>query len=314
MPNQIEVSVIIPVRNSEKFLASCLFSAVSQEFSLPFEIIVINNGSTDNSREIIEKFAKQHKNVRHIITEGLSVGFARQRGIEEAKGKYICFLDSDDMYKLSFLNVMHKTITFHDADIVNCSYVKIKPNGRISRNTLARKRVFDRIGGVTALLRDLNIRGYMPMKMYKASLIKNLKLPVSSKLIMFEDFLINFAIYIKADKTVTLKDPLYFYRRTDESATTNLANDRTDLHLKCFAAVRFIADQSQDPRIVKAFRQRNFRYWLSVFADVFLSWKVNSRPFLVELHQAEKTKRLITSRKPLPIQGMPWEDLINEIK
>jgi heptose III glucuronosyltransferase len=64
-----------------------LFSVVSQDFSLPYEVLIINNGSTDNSREIIEKYAKKYKFVRQIITDGLSVGFARKRGIDEARGQ-----------------------------------------------------------------------------------------------------------------------------------------------------------------------------------------------------------------------------------
>ncbi len=313
MAHSIAVSIIIPVRNSEKYLSSCLFSAVSQDFLLPYEVIIINNGSTDNSREIIDKYAKKYKFVRQIITDGLSVGFARKRGIEEAKGQYICFLDSDDMYKLSFVKKMYETITTNNVDIVNCSYVKINPNGRISRNILARKRSLDCIHGVRSLLRDFNIRGYMPMKMYRADLIKNTKLPISSKLIMFEDFLINFALYSKASKTTTITEPLYFYRRTNESATTNLSSNRTDLHLKCFAAVRFLAEQTGDKAVIDEFFKRGFRYWLSIFADVFLSIKVNERPFFVELHRAEKIKRVILSRKPLPIKGMLWEQLIKEI-
>lgn len=314
MNSQIEVSIIIPVRNSEKFLSPCLFSAVSQDFSLPYEVIIINNGSTDNSREIVGKYTKKHKNVRHIVTDGLSVGFARKRGIEEAKGKYICFLDSDDMYKLSFVKKMYEKITQNDADIVNCSFVKINPNGRISRNVLAKKKTLNRIQGVRSLLRDFNIRGYMPMKMYRSELIKNTKLPVSSKLIMFEDFLINFALYAKANKSITLTEPLYFYRRTNESATTNLSSDRTDLHLKCFAAVRYLAEQTGDELIIKEFFRRGFRYWLSIFADVFFSVKVNEKPFLLELHRAEKIKRVILNKKVFPIQGMPWEQLISEIQ
>lgn len=314
MANPIAVSVIIPVRNSEKYLSSCLFSIVSQDFSLPYEVLIINNGSTDNSREIIEKYAKKYKFVRQIITDGLSVGFARKRGIDEARGQYICFLDSDDMYKLSFLKKMYETITQNEADIINCSYVKIKANGRISRNILARKRVLNRIQGVRTLLRDFNIRGYMPMKMYRADLIKNTKLPVSSRLIMFEDFLINFALYCKANKSVTITEPLYFYRRTNESATTNLSSNRTDLHLKCFAAVRYLAEQTGDKLIIEEFFKRGFRYWLSIFADVLLSIKVNERSFFIELHRAEKIKRIILSRKAFPIQGMPWEHLISEIR
>lgn len=314
MNQAIEVSIIIPVHNSEKFLSLCLFSAVSQDFPLPYEIIVINNGSTDNSREIIDKYAARYDNIRHIITEGLSVGFARKRGIEEAKGKYICFLDSDDMYKLSFLQVMHDALTKSDADIVNCSYVKITPAGRITRNILAANRVYNHLESVKSLLKDFVVRGYMPMKMYRAELLKGNKLPVSHKLLMYEDFLINFAIYAKAKKTVTLAEPLYFYRRTNESATTNLSRNRTDLHLKCFAAIRYLAEQTGDKQIVQAFQKRQFRYWLSIFADVFMSIKVNAHSFFVELHKAEKMKRLILSSKNLPIKDMPWEELIDEIK
>lgn len=314
MTNPIAVSVIIPVRNSEKYLSSCLFSVVSQDFSLPYEVIIINNGSTDNSREIIEKCTKKYKFVRQIITDGLSVGFARKRGIDEARGQYLCFLDSDDMYKLSFIKKMYETITQNGADIINCSYVKIKPNGRISRNVLARRRILNRVQGVRTLLRDLNIRGYMPMKMYRTDLIKNTKLPVSSKLIMFEDFLINFSLFVKAEKSVTITEPLYFYRRTNESTTTNLSSNRTDLHLKCFAAVRYLAEQTGDKSIIDEFHKRGFRYWLSIFADVFISRKVNEKPFLLELHRAEKIKRIILSRKPLLVRGALWEQLISEIK
>ncbi|MFA5481065.1 MAG: glycosyltransferase family A protein, partial [Bacilli bacterium] len=243
MNTNIEVSIIVPVRNSEKYLSDCLFSALLQDFDYPFEVIVINNGSNDHSEQIIRHFSLRHKNLRHIITKDLSVGFARKRGVEEAKGKYICFLDSDDMYKLSFVRRMHEAITTTNVDIVNCSYVKIMPSGRISRNILAKKRTYDQVGGVSALLRDFNIRGYMPMKMYRSELIKNTHLPVSSKLIMFEDFLMNFSLYAAARKTITITDPLYFYRKTNESATSNLANNRISLHLKCFAAVRYLAEQ-----------------------------------------------------------------------
>jgi hypothetical protein len=150
--------------------------------------------------------------------------------------------------------------------------------------------------------------------MYRAGFIKNADLPVSNRLIMFEDFLINFALYCYANKTITLTEPLYFYRRTNESATASLSSNRTDLHLKCFAAVRYLAEQTGDEKIIRTFFKRRFRYWLSIFGDVLMSIKVNEQPFFIELHRAEKIKRILMSSKPLPIAGMLWEDLINEIK
>ncbi|MFA5223432.1 MAG: hypothetical protein WC411_03815, partial [Bacilli bacterium] len=73
-------------------------------------------------------------------------------------------------------------------------------------------------------------------------------------------------------------------------------------------------EQTGDKAVIDEFFKRGFRYWLSIFADVFLSIKVNERPFFVELHRAEKIKRVILSRKPLPIEGMLWEQLIEEIR
>lgn len=92
--NRVSVSVIVPVYNSEKFLSRCLDSIVAQKGS--FEIIAVNDGSTDKSRQILEAYAQKYKNIIVVNQENKGVSAARNQGMAKADGKYITFVDSDD--------------------------------------------------------------------------------------------------------------------------------------------------------------------------------------------------------------------------
>ena len=93
--NQQKVSVIIPVYNVEEYIGLTLDSLVNQTLK-DIEIIVIDDGSTDNSRQIIEDYEKKYKNIRVILQENSGPSRARNRGVEEATGEYLAFVDSDD--------------------------------------------------------------------------------------------------------------------------------------------------------------------------------------------------------------------------
>lgn len=92
--NRVSVSVIVPVYNSEKFLSRCLDSIVAQKGS--FEIIAVNDGSTDKSGQILEAYAQKYKNIIVVNQENKGVSAARNQGMAKANGKYITFVDSDD--------------------------------------------------------------------------------------------------------------------------------------------------------------------------------------------------------------------------
>ena len=98
-----KISVIIPVYNVEKYLVKCLDSLLNQEFS-DYEIIVVNDGSPDNSQSIIDSYVERYpKIVKSYIKENGGQGSARNLGISKAKGEYICFVDSDDFVESDFL-------------------------------------------------------------------------------------------------------------------------------------------------------------------------------------------------------------------
>ena len=113
---RITISVIIPVYNAEKYLPKCLDSVVKQ--SGTFEIIAINDGSTDGSLEILQNYAKKHKNIKIINQENQGVASARNKGLAEAQSKYITFIDSDDWLEPNAFKQMIEIIKKDTPDIV----------------------------------------------------------------------------------------------------------------------------------------------------------------------------------------------------
>ena len=108
-------SIIIPVYNTEKYLDKCLSSVFNQSFS-DYEIIVVNDGSTDNSMKVVDKYLKEHVNLKHFFKENGGLSSARNYGIKKAKGDYLLFLDSDDFYEPDLLLKLNESVD--DCDII----------------------------------------------------------------------------------------------------------------------------------------------------------------------------------------------------
>ena len=118
-----KISVIVPVYNSAKYLNKCLDSLVSQTIK-SYEIIIINDGSTDDSLEIIKKYINIYNNIKLISTQNNGIGIARNIGLKQAKGEYIAFIDNDDEYDKNLIRDNLKLIVDNNADIVKFNKVK----------------------------------------------------------------------------------------------------------------------------------------------------------------------------------------------
>ncbi len=121
------VSVIIPAYNAEQYIASSIESVLNQTFS-DFELIIINDGSTDNTLEVINQFSKTDKRINVISQKNQGVSVARNAGINIATSEYIAFLDSDDLYLDSFLERMTSKIMSEKCDAVYCGYKNMRDN------------------------------------------------------------------------------------------------------------------------------------------------------------------------------------------
>ena len=113
-------SIIIPVYNVEKYLAACLDSVLNQDFT-DFEIICVNDGSTDASDDILKDYQKRDSRICIITQKNSGLSEARNTGIENASGKYICFVDSDDMLSKGALRVLWNAVQ-HDKGIQIVGY------------------------------------------------------------------------------------------------------------------------------------------------------------------------------------------------
>ncbi len=162
----MKVSVIVPVYNVYEYIEKCLDSLVKQTLK-DIEIIVVNDGSPDNSQEIIDKYAKKYKNIRSFIKKNGGLSDARNYGIKYAKGEFIAFLDSDDYVKVDMYEKMYAKAKEEDFDMVVCDIDYLYPD-----NTL---RVSSGINDDTTDIKKayLTIHPAAWNKIFKKDLFKN---------------------------------------------------------------------------------------------------------------------------------------------
>lgn len=126
----MKFSIIVPVYNVEKYLDKCLNSIITQTYD-NYEVIIVNDGSPDNSQKIIDKYTKGDKRFKSFITENRGLSEARNFAINKVEGDYILFLDSDDFFAKGLLNELNNELQENDVDLIRFSCVNVDENGEI---------------------------------------------------------------------------------------------------------------------------------------------------------------------------------------
>lgn len=189
----IKVSVIIPVYNVEKYLKKCLDSLVNQTLK-EVEIIVVNDGSPDNSQKIIDKYVKKYpKLIKSFIKENGGQGTARNLGLKYAKGEYISFVDSDDWLDVTALESMYNLAKKDDSDIVICDMVDHFKDYELYHNCTKYNSVFE----VTPSACN---------KIFKKDVINGLEFIPK---VWYEDFNFTTKILLNTDKISCISEGFY---------------------------------------------------------------------------------------------------------
>ncbi len=216
-----KVSIIIPVYNVEKYIAKCLDSLVKQTLS-DIEIIVVNDGSPDNSQKIIDKYVKKYPNiVKSYIKENGGQGSARNYGLEKATGEYIGYVDSDDYVSIDMYEKLYQKAKSKDLDIAICgNYVVFENSNReiIELNNYVIEDKHD-----NAYFGKLAVWN----KIYKKSLVQ--KLTFRSKK-WYEDLDFTVKALSLAKKVDYVDEPLYYYLYR-EGSTMNNSNIERNLEI-----------------------------------------------------------------------------------
>lgn len=212
------VSIVVPVYNVDKFLERCVNSLLLQSYQ-QIEIILINDGSTDNSPNICDRYKRENKNVLvfHQSNKGLSA--ARNLGIKNAKGKYIIFVDSDDFINYKFIETLKAGIDLNTSDISICNYKRVhKIEDDKFINICSNENNFSLVTRdfcINKLLEDQSFTSAWG-KMYLTKMFKNIKFPVGK---YYEDLFIMPLLFMNSTKITIINSELYYYNQIGASIT-----------------------------------------------------------------------------------------------
>lgn len=291
----LKVSVIMPVYNVGKYLRACLYSVINQTLK-DIEIICINDGSTDNSLEILEEFAKKDKRIIVINQENSGAAVARNKGIAIAQGKYLSILDSDDIFEQNMLEKLISKAEDTESDIVVCRSKKYNVSQKcyietpytIKKEFLPNKEVFN-YKDITDRIFDIFV-GWSWDKLYRADFVRKHNLEFQN-LRSTNDALFVFLSIILAERISTINDVLI----THIVGTGAQLSETRDKDPFCFLeAVLEIKNQLEKRNLYNAV-ERSFINWFIPFSI----WHVDSL-------SKENSKRLIKklSKEIYPLLGI----------
>lgn len=224
-----KISVVIPAYNVEKYLRKCLKSVVSQTFGA-YEVIIVNDGSTDTTSEIIKEYKMAYPNLITVYeTENKGVSHARNYGVNRAKGEYVLFVDSDDFIELTMCEKLYLRASEDKADIVVCDrydFFEDEKTGTVKRKkSTGFYMPFGRVIDLRRSKFELSHLSPFPWdKLYRIELVKQFPFPEG---IRFEDLAVMYQILISANRISVIEDYLYNYRRTTSGGFLNTFSEET---------------------------------------------------------------------------------------
>ena len=220
-----KVSIIVPIYNSEKYMNKCIESILNQTLT-EIEIILVNDGSTDNSGKIIDNYAKKDKRIKVIHQENSGPSVARNKGINIAKGKYIGFVDSDDYIEESMYEEMYEYANKSKVQMAMCSYnekhiysnksiivnTKLKPYKKYNKSQI-REEI------ISTFATNENYGFYSIWnKIYDREWLQNTNIKMDITRDHGEDWWFNINVFKKLESYMYIPKPLYNYIHTNENS------------------------------------------------------------------------------------------------
>ena len=226
---QKNVSVIIPCYNVERYISHCLDS-ILQQTEKNIEIICVDDGSKDDTTNILKKYQNKDERIHIIITENRGVASARNLGIKEATGKYIMFVDSDDYIDKNMIKDMYENAYKYNIDIIRCNRYDVYPrkNKIIERKPLWKeKHIVEKEKFKDAIYIDFLKRARLSsvwMMLVKAELIKKNDIKFDEELIVDEDVVFSMQVFTNATAFMYLPKAYYFYVRHGDGLSSKGVN------------------------------------------------------------------------------------------
>ncbi len=260
------ISVIVPVYNAEKYLYECLESIRKQTYK-NIEILLINDGSTDNSAQICNEFSKKYKEFKTYHQKNNGVSRARNIGMENAKGDFIIFIDSDDTIAENYIEVLYKNIIEYDADISMCNIIRVDESGKYIEdfdNTRKKEKIqtilMNQNEYISNILDYKYYYTYATNKLIKRDIIKNIRFRED---IHYNEDGIFFLDLSKNITTAVFTYPIYayFYLQNTTSANAQRFNEKYLTVIKAFEIME---------QYFKIFKKNNKNYFSYRYINYYI--------------------------------------------
>lgn len=246
-------SIVVPIYNVEKYLSQCIESVLNQDFS-DFELILVDDGSTDSSGEICDEYAKNDDRIRVIHKLNGGVSDARNIGISKANGEFVCFLDSDDfMAKFAISDLADFLMNNDNIDMITCAHIDEYNDGSTKVQLLPLDSLTENMNRSEFLLKLYNSNGayWAPWKnLYRKSVIEKNNLKFEKGLNCSEDCDFFMEFVNCGEKFTIFNTPIVHYRIDREGSITNNVSksallDRLKVYSKHYCIFNNLGDTHQ---------------------------------------------------------------------
>lgn len=220
--NKPLISVIVPVYNVEQYLNKCIDSIINQTYK-NLEIILVNDGSTDNSSIICDEYANKDRRIKVIHKSNGGLSDARNAGIDAAKGKYIGFIDSDDWVEIDMYSKLYSIASKENVDIAQCDFIRTySEDEKIYNNTNEVIKLYTGIEMLEQLYKNKYVKNILIWnKIYKRELFDNIRFPKGK---IHEDEFTTHKLFFISKRVVDINLPMVYYRQREGSITNSKFN------------------------------------------------------------------------------------------
>ena len=261
------ITVMIPAYNAQKYIGRCIESLLKQTYK-EIEILIVNDGSKDNTKSICEDYSQKDSRVRLVNQENGGEGAARNTGLREAKGKYLTFVDADDYVKEDFIERLHTNLVKINAGLAICGFTELRED-TVLNETSGDITFMNQEEGMEMLLREDSFKGYVWNKIFDLDIIRQNKLSFDTSLAVWTDVLFVFQYMRHIEKIVFDPTPEYYYIYLETSVSHGGGNNVIAVE-KSYSAIRAKEQMIDDipDNYVKVKRQIAVRFVQSSLAVI----------------------------------------------
>lgn len=266
------VSVIVPVFNTEKYLRRCIASIASQTFR-EFEVIIVDDGSTDNSFELCMALTASYDNMHVVRKPNGGLSSARLFGLNNSKGDFVVFVDSDDYLAADYLSTLYDAISTHSADISMCAYYtddgnelavqslcQKQPVVILEREDILKKYMLPQLP--SSCDKDEHLPSFMWIRMFRRKILTE-DLFVSERDVYQEDLALSLLIYKKIERIAVVNKPSYYYCINPGSLTLRYRDNLQNMLRNMYGIINRCIDDGNRNEILN--RKIGFVLWAILY-------------------------------------------------